>query len=64
MVVILINNFFLPDTFRDLRNNEISWAIEDASEAFAGLKSLTKLYVSVVFVYIRSFQGAIINVIG
>lgn len=64
MVVILINNFFLPDTFRDLRNNEISWAIEDASEAFAGLKSLTKLYVSVVFVYLRSFQGAIINVIG
>ncbi|XP_017446405.1 leucine-rich repeats and immunoglobulin-like domains protein 2 isoform X2 [Rattus norvegicus] len=27
----------------DLRNNEISWAIEDASEVFSGLKSLTKL---------------------
>jgi hypothetical protein len=50
VVVILANNLFLPDTFRDLRNNDISWAIEDASEAFSGLKSLTKLYVSVMFI--------------
>lgn len=28
-----------------MRNNEISWAIEDASEAFAGLNKLSKLYV-------------------
>lgn len=29
----------------DLRNNEISWAIEDANEAFVGLSRLDKLYV-------------------
>lgn len=30
---------------RDLGNNEISWAIEDANEAFVGLSRLDKLYV-------------------
>lgn len=46
-----IAGFSLTFFFRNLRNNEISWAIEDASEAFTGLTSLTKLYVFKIFIY-------------
>lgn len=39
-----VNNiFFGACIFRDLRNNEISWAIEDSNEAFVGLDRLNKL---------------------
>ncbi|XP_074706531.1 leucine-rich repeats and immunoglobulin-like domains protein 2 isoform X2 [Strix aluco] len=33
----------IPVPRRDLRNNEISWAIEDANEAFVGLSRLDRL---------------------
>lgn len=47
LVMMMFQGFFLRNVFscRDLRNNEISWAIEDANEAFVGLSRLDKLYV-------------------
>lgn len=47
LVTVMVQGFFLRNIFsyRDLRNNEISWAIEDANEAFVGLSRLDKLYV-------------------
>lgn len=47
MVMMMLQGFFIRKLFscRDLRNNEISWAIEDANEAFVGLGRLDKLYV-------------------
>lgn len=42
LYVFIIRNLL---SHRDLRNNEISWAIEDANEAFVGLSRLDKLYV-------------------
>lgn len=47
VVMMMLQDFFMRKLFscRDLRNNEISWAIEDANEAFVGLGRLDKLYV-------------------